>query len=80
MEEEVEEVEEEEGLVGWMEGRSRDPFDKDFLPLHSQGWEESCSRLSLVRGSVSRHAYEDYSFEDEHPASEISVPSSIFVF
>ena len=52
---------EEEGLVtvGWMEGRSRDPFDKDFLPLHSQGWEESCSRLSLLRGSVSRQAYED---------------------
>merc|ERR1719474_897890 len=37
-----------------MEGRSRDPFDKDFLPLHSQGWEGSCSRLSLLRGSVSR--------------------------
>ena len=56
---EVEEEEEEEGLVGWMEGRSREPFDKDFLPLHSQGWEESCSRLSLLRGSVSRQAYED---------------------
>ena len=62
--------EELEGLVGWMEGRSRDPFDKDFLPLHSQGWEESWSKLSLVRGSVSRHACEDYSFKEkvEDPA------------
>jgi len=56
----VEEVEE-EGLftVGWMEGRSREPFgpfDMDFLPLASHGWEASCSRLSLDLGSVSRQA------------------------
>ena len=55
--EEDEEVEE-EGLftVGWMEGRSREPFDMDFLPLASHGWEASCSRLSLDLGSVSRQA------------------------
>jgi len=58
--EEDEEVEE-EGLVtvGWMEGRSREPFgpfDTDFLPLASHGWAASCSRLSLDRGSVSRQA------------------------
>ena len=58
--EEDEEVEE-EGLVtvGWMEGRSREPFgpfDTDFLPLASHGWEASCSRLILERGSVSRQA------------------------
>ena len=58
----VEEVEEEEGLVmvGWTEGRSLETFgalEEDFLPLlASQGWEASCSRLSLDRGSVSRQA------------------------
>ena len=55
-------VEEEEGLVmvGWTEGRSLETFgalEEDFLPLlASQGWEASCSRLSLDRGSVSRQA------------------------
>ena len=58
---EVELLVEEEGLVtvGWMEGRSREPFgpfDTDFLPLASHGWAASCSRLSLDRGSVSRQA------------------------
>ena len=59
---EEEEVEEEEGLVmvGWTEGRSLETFgalEEDFLPLlASQGWEASCSRLSLDRGSVSRQA------------------------
>ena len=58
----VEEVEEEEGLVmvGWTEGRSLETFgalEEDFLPLlASQGWEATCSRLSLDRGSVSRQA------------------------
>ena len=58
----VEEVEEEKGLVmvGWTEGRSLETFgalEEDFLPLlASQGWEASCSRLSLDRGSVSRQA------------------------
>ena len=61
-EEEEEEVEEEEGLVmvGWTEGRSLETFgalEEDFLPLlASQGWEATCSRLSLDRGSVSRQA------------------------
>ena len=55
------EVEEEEGLVmvGWTEGRSLETFgalEEDFLPLASQGWEATCSRLSLDRGSVSRQA------------------------
>ena len=58
---EEEEEEEVEGLVmvGWTEGRSLETFgalEEDFLPLASQGWEASCSRLSLDRGSVSRQA------------------------
>ena len=62
VEEVEEEVEEEEGLVmvGWTEGRSLETFgalEEDFLPLlASQGWEATCSRLSLDRGSVSRQA------------------------